>query len=647
MIKYPNHYTFRSGDEMEWAKALYDDVGWKNYSFSEFPFDEWEDIGWFRVKIKIDTSLWNVPLGIAVKQIGAIDIYLDGNLVKSFGKVGHTPQEEQPLFMQWYSLPAIITFLENGTSVDGFSEYILAIRYSSYVLDVPIASGLSPLRELKIDDFDKLILERAQFAKRVLAHQRLLIGIFISFAILHLLLFLYYRSFRPNLFFAILTAAAAVLAFTRFDSMLTVDPVEYLWNLRLFSISALVLTLSSLRFVYSLVYAERPRLFKYLVLLAAIIAIPFLFRPFLMWTFLILVDAIVLVEIIRTLVLIQFKRRELIYEGSWIALVGILPLLVTAMYQLLVELELIPTLWEVADFPMTYYSLVFLALSMSVFLSRNIARTNKNLEEQLREVKILSEKTLQHELEKARLEAENQRKSEELEKARDLQFSMLPKDIPELAAAEIAVFMKTATEVGGDYYDFEYDTDGTLTIAFGDATGHGIEAGTVVTASKSLFKSLAYLSNPVRILKQISHPLKKMGFNRMNMAMIIAKLKHNKIELALAGMPFPLVYRAKNKVVEEIDLAGMPLGSFKEYPYKSKKMKLAKNDTVLLMSDGFQELYNPEGEILNSVRAIEAFREVADASPQNVIKHLTNVATKWAGERALEDDVTFMVIKMK
>ncbi|MCB0750991.1 MAG: hypothetical protein KDC52_05920, partial [Ignavibacteriae bacterium] len=69
-------------------------------------------------------------------------------------------------------------------------------------------------------------------------------------------------------------------------------------------------------------------------------------------------------------------------------------------------------------------------------------------------------------------EAENERKTAELEEARQLQLSMLPKDLPNLPNLDISVYMQTATEVGGDYYDFNVGIDGTLTVVIGDATGH-------------------------------------------------------------------------------------------------------------------------------------------------------------------------------
>jgi serine phosphatase RsbU (regulator of sigma subunit) len=66
----------------------------------------------------------------------------------------------------------------------------------------------------------------------------------------------------------------------------------------------------------------------------------------------------------------------------------------------------------------------------------------------------LIEQTLAQERRRQELEAENERRARELEEARQLQLSLLPKKIPQLPNLEIAAYMKTATEVGGDYYDF-------------------------------------------------------------------------------------------------------------------------------------------------------------------------------------------------
>ena len=79
-------------------------------------------------------------------------------------------------------------------------------------------------------------------------------------------------------------------------------------------------------------------------------------------------------------------------------------------------------------------------------------------------------------VEQERAAIEYERKSAELEEARRFQLSMLPKEVPHHPDYDIAVFTHTATEVGGDYYDFHVERDGAMSVTIGDATGHGARA---------------------------------------------------------------------------------------------------------------------------------------------------------------------------
>jgi ligand-binding sensor domain-containing protein/serine phosphatase RsbU (regulator of sigma subunit) len=228
------------------------------------------------------------------------------------------------------------------------------------------------------------------------------------------------------------------------------------------------------------------------------------------------------------------------------------------------------------------------------------------------------------------IQAENERKTLELEEARKLQLSMLPKTIPALPNFDIAVYMQTANEVGGDYYDFKLDDDGTLTAAVGDATGHGLQAGTMVAATKSLFNSLAHMPHPVPILAEASHALRGMGFHNMYMAMTIAKFKERHMRLATAGMPYTLIYRAATRYVEEVELKGLPLGSFSDVQYQWKDLKLNAGDAVLFMSDGLPEMFNAQGEVLGEDRAKELLMEAGQSAPEQIIEHLVMAGKAWA-----------------
>lgn len=245
------------------------------------------------------------------------------------------------------------------------------------------------------------------------------------------------------------------------------------------------------------------------------------------------------------------------------------------------------------------------------------------------------------------LKAENDRKAHELEQARKLQLSMLPKSLPEFPDLDIAAYTKTATEVGGDYYDFKVGHDGTLTVAIGDATGHGVHAGTVVAATKSLFNALANHTKPIHFFKKASQALKDMGFKQMFMAMTLARIKRRQMTLSSAGMPHTLFYSAKTQDVSEVTLKGMPLGSFPDYPYQSEELSLSEGDAVLFLSDGITEMFNEQKEMLGAERTKNLFAQTATKSPEQIIEYMVRAGEEWAGRSTLRDDMTFVAMKVR
>jgi len=244
-------------------------------------------------------------------------------------------------------------------------------------------------------------------------------------------------------------------------------------------------------------------------------------------------------------------------------------------------------------------------------------------------------------------ETENERKTEELEEARQLQLSMLPKVLPQLPNLDIAVYMKTATEVGGDYYDFNVAMDGTLTIVLGDATGHGMRAGTMVTSAKSLFNSYAENPDILFTFHEMTRCIKKMQFQSLAMCMTMLKIQNNKLLMSAAGMPPVYIFRRENRVIEEHLMKGMPLGTMENFPYELKELNLLKGDTLLLMSDGYPELQSDKNEIFGYKRAKNSFEEVAEKEPEEIISYLKEEGLRWSNDKEPDDDVTFVVIKVK
>jgi serine phosphatase RsbU (regulator of sigma subunit) len=224
---------------------------------------------------------------------------------------------------------------------------------------------------------------------------------------------------------------------------------------------------------------------------------------------------------------------------------------------------------------------------------------------------------------------------------------MLPKELPQLPHLDIAVYMKTATEVGGDYYDFHIGIDGVLTIVVGDATGHGLNAGTMVTSTKSLFNTLAPNPDIIETFHEMTRCLKLMRLEKLSMCMSMLKISGNRLTMSSAGMPPVYLYRSGTQSVEEHVMKGMPLGTFSEFPYSLKETTLENGDTILLMSDGFPELFNENKEMYGYKKARSFFEEIGDKEPEEIIRKFKDEGSNWVNERDPDDDVTFVVIKVK
>ncbi|MCB0745771.1 MAG: serine/threonine-protein phosphatase, partial [Ignavibacteriae bacterium] len=106
-------------------------------------------------------------------------------------------------------------------------------------------------------------------------------------------------------------------------------------------------------------------------------------------------------------------------------------------------------------------------------------------------------------------------------------------------------------------------------------------------------------------------------------------------------------YKSENQSIEEHVMKGMPLGTFSDFPYTMIESNLSSGDTILLMSDGFPELFNDDKEMYGYKRARNYFEEIAGESPEEIILKLKNAGSEWVNDKDPDDDVTFVVIKVK
>jgi len=210
---------------------------------------------------------------------------------------------------------------------------------------------------------------------------------------------------------------------------------------------------------------------------------------------------------------------------------------------------------------------------------------------------------------------------------------------------EIAVLMETATEVGGDYYDFYLDDD-TLTMAIGDATGHGLKAGVMVALIKNIFNSIGRTFYLPDFLNHCARMIKKMNLGNLYMSLQIVRIKNNKLIFSSAGMPPLLIWRAESGKLEELMHKVLPLDG-PDVAYNQSSSDLASGDTLLLMTDGYFELFNEDDEILDLPNVKKFFAECARRSPKEIIDYLVEKGREWSKSRPQNDDITFVVAKVR
>jgi serine phosphatase RsbU (regulator of sigma subunit) len=279
----------------------------------------------------------------------------------------------------------------------------------------------------------------------------------------------------------------------------------------------------------------------------------------------------------------------------------------------------------------------------------------------LQEVESLSRQTLEQErlaqesaLQNTLLERDNERQKAELEAARALQLSMLPQAAPRLPGIEVAFEMRTATEVGGDYYDFHllHENDGnqgegaaTLTLVLGDATGHGMDAGLVVAATKGLFHAAAAYPDLGKVLRSMAKGLEGLQLKRRFMALTLMRLRGTELELFTAGMPPVLLMRSGCDQAEELSLEDPPLASIRDHRYRSLTVELSPGDTVLALTDGFPERRNPSDNSLGYSAAADLLAGRAEGPLGEVLQACFELADRWAMGAPRHDDETVLLLR--
>jgi serine phosphatase RsbU (regulator of sigma subunit) len=240
---------------------------------------------------------------------------------------------------------------------------------------------------------------------------------------------------------------------------------------------------------------------------------------------------------------------------------------------------------------------------------------------------------------------------QELRVARSIQQASLPKEVPELEGWEIAPHYQPAREVGGDFYDFFELEDGRLGVVVGDATGKGVPAALVVSATSSMLRAVAQAlgsSSPGEVLAQVNETLLARIPPNMFVTCFYSILdpKSASLSYANAGHDLPYLWHGDGEA-EELRARGMPLGLMSGMSYEEGEASLREEDGVLFYSDGLVEAHDPKGEMFGFPRLHALVAEHgADEEERSLGDLLLEELYSFVGEGwEQEDDITLLTLR--
>ncbi|MCS7047084.1 MAG: SpoIIE family protein phosphatase, partial [Gemmataceae bacterium] len=235
----------------------------------------------------------------------------------------------------------------------------------------------------------------------------------------------------------------------------------------------------------------------------------------------------------------------------------------------------------------------------------------------------------------------------DLETAKKVQQSFLPKKFRQPAGYQFAAHYESAQEVGGDYYDFIELPDGRFGIMIGDVAGKGVPAALLMAKVSSDARScMLTTSDLAEAVGRLNDNMQEAGLldRFVTLGATLLDPKSHQVTLVNAGHFPPLVYRKATDTFEDgmaRELAGFPLGVAEGIPYESATVSLAPGDCIIMFTDGVTEAQNKAAAEFGMTGVLEALKPAAK-NPRSMVDALLNAVKEFAKGCKQHDDITIV-----
>ncbi|MEK7277299.1 MAG: GAF domain-containing SpoIIE family protein phosphatase [Chloroflexota bacterium] len=236
----------------------------------------------------------------------------------------------------------------------------------------------------------------------------------------------------------------------------------------------------------------------------------------------------------------------------------------------------------------------------------------------------------------------------ELQLAREVQASLLPRATPNVPGWEFAAAWQPAREVAGDYYDFILDIETGLGLVIADVTDKGMAAALFMAITRSTVRaSAARAASPADCITRANHLISADSTDAMFVTLFYAHLDpaSGTVAYVNAGHNPPFLYRAASDELIRLERTGMALGVDGDNNYDQREVTLAPGDFIFMYTDGVPDAINAREEVFGEEALERLVREHRHGSSADLVAALEAALRAHTGAGDPYDDVTMMAVK--
>src|SRR5436190_13216890 len=250
--------------------------------------------------------------------------------------------------------------------------------------------------------------------------------------------------------------------------------------------------------------------------------------------------------------------------------------------------------------------------------------------------------------------ANEERLEKELRFAQRVQTALLPAGPPKrLKGIEVAAAFAPAREVGGDFHDYLSPEAHTLVVAVGDVSGKGVPAALYGAFAAELVRGRTFRrrylpdrSSPSGVLSSVNTILQQRQLEEYycTLCYTVFDLKRRVLTLANSGLPYPI--RCTADGCTQIELPGVPLGSFQGSTYDEVTFALHAGDLFVICTDGVFEAMDAQGQEFTAARLIEVVAGLRGQPAARVVEGIFEAVSRWRGDTPPNDDMTAVAVRI-